>query len=134
MRSSTPPNILHRHSQHDLSNSSLKARNKDNTKEPGQTNQQLSAACCGQRSHPDPVLKPAVDVNDHLAAHPWCTHVCNRWGVGASHHRRQLWSLLTCCCACGPRSNQRHFFVAQLGGWLRSVHFLWQKSLAIDIP
>ena len=31
-----------------------------------------------------------------------------------------------------PRSNKRHFFIAQSRGWPRPIHFLWQKSL--DMP
>ena len=31
-----------------------------------------------------------------------------------------------------PRSNKRHFFIAQSRGWPRNIHFLWQKSL--DMP
>ena len=27
-----------------------------------------------------------------------------------------------------PRSNKRHFFIAQSRGWPRPIHFLWQKS------
>ena len=31
-----------------------------------------------------------------------------------------------------PRSNKRHFFIAQSRGWPGPIHFLWQKSL--DMP
>ena len=31
-----------------------------------------------------------------------------------------------------PRSNKRHFFIAQSRGWPRPIHLLWQKSL--DMP